>query len=227
MRRRPQKRPAHDCARRARWQQCGVPEAPTSMLARTRDTKHHRRIRTSARWNGSRFSWCRVGPPPITILAKDSSALYFRCYGRARLHSPQCRVHSMVCNLLEPHDFSHGFEWIGHPFWGNCPVSGHFPREAALRRNPRDGVKVCGSADRKPTHSGPPGVAGMDFAFALPWQAEDQIRRRLGCPSRRHHRVNSGRGRVAMSDGTAMTWPGDGCRCAGSYSAREGGGNVG
>jgi hypothetical protein len=42
--------PAHDFARRARWQQCGVPEAPTSILARTRDTKHHRRVRASTQW---------------------------------------------------------------------------------------------------------------------------------------------------------------------------------
>jgi hypothetical protein len=50
VRRRPQEHPAHDFARRARWQQCGVPEAPTSILARTRDTKHHRRVRASAQW---------------------------------------------------------------------------------------------------------------------------------------------------------------------------------
>jgi hypothetical protein len=42
-------------ARRARRQQCGVPEAPTSTLARTRATKHRRRVRASARGDGSRF----------------------------------------------------------------------------------------------------------------------------------------------------------------------------
>ena len=60
----------HDFARRARRQQCGVPEAPTSILARTRATKHRRRVQAPARGHGSRFSWCRVGRRPITILAK-------------------------------------------------------------------------------------------------------------------------------------------------------------
>jgi len=45
VRRHPQERPDHDCARRARRQQCGVPEAPTSILSRTRDTKPTRRVR--------------------------------------------------------------------------------------------------------------------------------------------------------------------------------------
>ena len=111
-------------------------------------------------------------PPPSLSICLEWTPLV----ARASLHSPQCRVHSLVCSVPERLDSSTVRTDTGTRLESACPVSVHPHETRAPGITRRDGIKVPGA----PARTGALEPTGSLARISLRRVAQMEGLRRLG-----------------------------------------------